>query len=108
MPHTGNLDPPSSSIYPLCSQGEGQLGIEKMTKSEAQRGLQPKGGSKHVGGQSLLALHGGVSQSGAELEGCLLRDRRVRGGGRDLLGCFDSRRSLDLIQEVTPARSSIR
>lgn len=58
----------------VCKQ-EGQLVTEKLTKSEVQRGLQPKGGSKHAGGQSLLVLAGGASQSGAELEDCLLGDR---------------------------------
>lgn len=75
MPHTGNLDPPFSGICPLCSKQERQLGTEKITKSEVQRALQPKGGSKRAGGQSLIALSGGASQSGAELEDSLLGDR---------------------------------
>jgi hypothetical protein len=74
MSHTGNLDQLFSSICPFCSKPEGQLGTERITKSEVQRGLQ-QDESKHVGGQILLALSGGASRSGAELEDCLLGHR---------------------------------
>lgn len=52
----------------LLSKHEGQLGTEKITKSEDQRGLRPRGGSKHTGGRGLFVLLGGARQPGAELE----------------------------------------